>query len=224
MFIMGVFNDGQIDLFPTKESIGKLPMTEREKELQQAATPKPSIFKPPVGRWISTFHQDQAPEFASYGQYIVDKRESGARPGTVWGGPKELTRLQNEWYSIAAEAAAAALLGLPWKFSRTPNGKAGDLPWPFPMEVRWTPDLSRELYIKPTDFPDRPYISMTGYWPTFTAQGWMYARDVQGHPEWQKPYLKYGKENFFYPRDLPMRKMDDLQEMVDRRKRELDNA
>jgi hypothetical protein len=231
MFIMGVFNDGQIDLFPTKETNVKLPMTEREKELQQQAAPKVvshmdalGLFKPPVGRWIWTFDRSEEAEFASYGQYLVDKRESGARPGTIWGGPKGLTRLQNEWYSTAAECAAARLLHLDWEFSYTPNGKAGDIPYPFPIDVRWTPDLSRCLYIKPSDPPRRAFISMTGYWPTFTAQGFMVAKDVQGHDEWLRPDNPYGKENWHYPRDLPMGKMEKLEEAVERRLRELDNA
>jgi hypothetical protein len=151
------------------------------------------------------------------------QRTHGMRPETVVCPPADMSLDENELNAAGAEAAVAELLGIVWgkDSAHERDAKRSDVHiGKLRIDVRWTTNPSRRLYLKPRDAKDRPFVFVTGIFPTFTAHHWVYPRDVWAHPSCHNWLVKRGGfgvgKNVLVPYDFEGKHhMDELQRLVE---------
>lgn len=98
------------------------------------------------------------------------------------------------------------------------EGKIGEMAFCKGFHLYWTPILNTfkkfgdqwgveiktrsldhyQLFVRPDDHDDRPYVLVRGETPSFEIVGWMMGRDAK-HEEWLKDHGNEGKPAYFVP-------------------------
>lgn len=85
------------------------------------------------------------------------------------------------------------------------------------FEIRTRSRSDYQLFVRPDDPDDRPYMLVRGVAPDFEAVGWMLGRDAK-RDEWLGDPGGYGKPVHLVPDDELSKDWDELQKWIDEHK------